>query len=441
MSYTVDKLYAVSSRRVDIYNPEDYTPEEFQKFATLFICLYVSVKDEENNFVNLAYNRLAVDNSQICRSSTWAEFAETLTDAIILGYTTEIPGYTAGEDFPNRYVATWDVMNTFNTFNVDYGDYRSAIESLYAFRHKLLDLVISLKEGAEAPDFNYCIPIVNGYACRPVYREDKGKLYALNGARLCWQEGVNRTPEVSLLDFTKVGEMAVCNLYKSMKEPKANECSLIFCNRTESLDFACDWKIITPEKYPLTDWTPIVVVGGMLILPDEYTINNFTSISFNLMKLPIHKALGLKAYMEDRPNSSAEIAYESEALKPYLEVSLTKPEDDSLCSDCFVVFVKTSRLMVHRKILDTWSHGLTINNYGKEGILLHESTHTIRAYHQATWVDRKELTVQNLEDVSIVDRLVKESQVTYVDSDCRHLNFENLQQDSNYQIIHLFAGD
>lgn len=434
--YSVTKLYVVKRNNIEVLNTTDLTPVDFQQLNALNTVLYVAIIDSKTKKqTGLNYSRLITDNA-ICSKQTWNEFNADLTDSIVLGYKETIPGYIPGMNTPSNQVISWDAMNSLNTFNLNYADYQSGQEGIYPFRWNLKDMKISLQEGAKTyPDLGKCLPIVNGLICRPVYRKETNFLYALGGAHLFWQTGEHITPEIQLLDFSELGNIEVCNIYAHDIRRDEKDFALYFMNRTDSFSFETEWYL--SSSWSLHEYTPIIVLAGIPIFPDKYqTVSEF-SLKFSMNTQPFHRALAYRKYLQAEPNSQAEIAYSTEDLNTYFQNQLTK-DPASISKECFVLLVKRPRLYVTRVPLDVWRNGITINLYTEEGMLQHDATGTIRVYHKDTLSDRKELTLQNSEEIYMADNLFEESQLAFIKPDCLHQDFKNIQQ-SNCTMLYLMG--
>lgn len=419
------KLYAVYKNSISVFAVSDLTPQEFQAKTDLNTTLYIAA-EFANKVVGLNYSRLITDND-IGTLTNWQAVADALTDEIIIGYTDTIPGYNPGTITPKNQVVSWDVLGTLNTFNCNYASYLSEKEGLFAFRYSLKDLKINLQKQAPAvPNLKNCLPFINGLACRPVYREASKSLYALTGAQLCWQFGKHRTPEVQLADLSALGEFDVRNIYFSKMVSDKRDFALYSTDRTGEFNLDADWYLTS--DYSLREYTPIVVLGGIVILPDQYEVVSENSIRLSIRDLPVHRSLVYAKYLKADPNSQAEVAYTTESLKTYFTNAFTKQED--LSADCFVIMVKCPRVYISRTLLDVWNNGITINLFTEEGLLLHNATGTIRVYEKATYSDRKELTIQNLEELYAIDRGRSDVQVVSVPSDNRNHKLCNIQESS-----------
>ena len=430
--YAITKLYRSDSSSMRSYNTDEITPEELQSGADVNTRIYISVReDNDNTDISVDYSQLITD-TDLGRLETWDQLSARLTDEHVIGYKTDLPGYIAGGDNPRYPARTWDVMNTLQTFAVDYGEYLSDRHGILAYRHNLPDLRISLYEGADPkPDLNRCLPVVNGYVCRPIYRQEKEHLYALDGARLCWQQATHMTPEVQLIDFSLIGDISTHPIYLNAPSPEHDGFVLSFNSRNHGYSLDADW-ILTSKKYDLRKYTPIVVLGGIAILPDKITVFNHNSCRFPVQDVPWDTALVYKKYLIDESSTTAEMHYDSLAVKDYLDSQMTA---DIFSKDTFVVLVHAPRLYVARVPVDVWQNGITMNLTAALGLLLHDRTGTIRNYHLNTYSDRKELVIQNMEELFRADHPVRDGQLAFINPDHVH-PFPNVNI-SNCTMIHL----
>ena len=430
--YSIPRLYVVTKNTIELYTTSDITPAQFKAKSEINTTLYIAVQ-EGNKTVAINFSRLITD-THLGLIEQWSDIAMAFTDELIIGYTDEMPGYTPGTIVPMNQAVTWDVLGTLGTFEVNYTDYLSHIEGLFAFRYNLKDLCVRCTTGlGDRPNLKNSALIVNGIVCRPVYCKTNKTLYGLDGAQLCWQYGKHRTPEVQLLDFSALGDISVQNIYFSKMVEDKRDFALYCANRTGEFDMDADMYLTS--DYSLAEYTPIVVIGGNVIFPDQYTVTSEYSIRISLHDIPVHRTIAYSKYLKGDPCSPAEIAYLTDATKTYLENAFTKKKDE-ISSDCFVIMVKCPRIYISRVALDVWRNGITINLFTEEGLLLHRATGTIRAYERATYSDRKELTIQNMEELYVADHLRGDTQLVSVPSDSRRKTLRNIQQ-SNCEMLYL----
>lgn len=432
--YMVTKLYRVERTSIVFYDPEEMTPVEFQKNVDVGNTLYLSIKSELGTTYALNYGRLITD-TDLGRISTWDRFIARLTDELVAGYSESMPGYIPGTESARHPIQIWDAMNTLNTFEMDYGEYISDRHGIMSYMYNLPDLRIGLyEEATKYPHLQNCLPIVNGYACRPVFRADSNCLYALDGSRLCWQIGEHKTPEVQLVDFSEIGDISIHPIYLTAPRPDHDGFLLKFLSRTRQWSMDCDW-ILTSNKFDLNNYTPIVVLAGNVILPDKISCFNTFSCRFKVNDIPWDISLAYKKYLIDETSTSVHMFYNSVPVEDYLKEQF---DNKIISKDTFVILVKTPNIFVNRLPLDVWQNGVTINLHTTEGLLLHNRTNTLRVYHCDTYSDHKELILQNMEEVYTADNHFRKSQLAFVHPDCQHINFDNLHM-SNCTMIHLMG--
>lgn len=418
--YTVTHLYITTPHEVKAFTKDAYTPAQFQKFQEVGTTLYISVYDDVND-TNIGINYSVLSTEAFYKGingDTWEEVSNAITDGMVLGYSEEIPGFLPGQTYPDKPLVTWDVMNVTNTFNIAYSDHLSDTKNIYMNRWKMFDLEISLQENSQySVNMDKCIPIINGFVCRPVYHENR--LHALDGARLCWQLGIpNFTPEIQLMDFSHIGSISIKDISLIEKDDTFH---LQFTNRTNSFDSSSDW--ILKSKYSLYDYTPIIVLCGIAIFPDRIKILNEFSCKFSITDVPLYTALGAKQFLFSDANSAAMVAYNSKQLSSYLQETLSK---EDISADCFVILVNTKKLYISRTPLDVWRNGIKINSYESSGLLRKDSMHTLHSFHETKYATYSELVIQNMLPIYIADDKVNDGQLTFVKPTCKHHDFKNL---------------
>ena len=213
--------------------------------------------------------------------------------------------------------------------------------------------------------WNRCVPIVNGFVCRPVYVDND--LYGLDGAHLCWHTGNHFTPEVQLLDFTHVGDVEIGNIHveKHMDEK---------CVYARLVDSSHTWTFTTSKS--LYEYTPIIVLSGMMIFSDQYSIKSEHTISVNLNRLPLQKAMALRKYYTDDACTSSGVGFTTDDFQTFLNEEFNK----EISGSCFVIFVKTNKLLITREKLVSWRYGVSLDSYVNNGLLLIDATNTVRNY-------------------------------------------------------------
>ena len=411
--YVVTDLQKVERNRIVRYSPESLEPRAFQELNALNTALYVTVT-QDGVSTALHYSRLITDRT-LGQATTWEAFAAQITDAILMGYGIDLPGYKAGGSYPDKQIVMWDVMSTLYTFTLGYSDYLSGVTNLYPFRWKLPDLAIDLWEGVETyPKLSHSIPVVNGIMCRPYYDEQINRLYAVDGAKLCWQINSRFTPEVQLLDFSELGEVSAHGIYLHPK--RATDFQLSFTDRITHLNPYSEWKL-TCNAYSFKEYTPIVVLAGMPIWPDEYTLASEHIIQFELSHFPWNKALARRQFLTAEANSQAAVHYQTLSLENYVAKHM---DTTAFARESFVILVHTPNLYVIREYLDSWANRILVNHYHQNGLLVHKPTGNILNYHTSRYTDRTELCLQNEIELRAIDADFTGSQVAYEAPICYH---------------------
>ena len=416
--YSTHLIYIENKSRIDIYTTEEITPAQMQELANLNTRIYTAVQDDLLVTYILDYSRMIVDYEEVAIATSWDSFNAVLTDALVLGYSTRLPAYQPNTRIPTNPVKVWDALATFNTFNLDYGDYLTGKYNLFVYRWLLHDLRISIQEGCtgDMPNLGRCLPVVNGFVCRPAYDTANNALYALDGAKLCWHNYKYSTPEVQLLDFTSVADIETVSIHN--EDNYVNGDALFSPSPDDTR-----WSFIL-TGYDLSKYTAILVLGGIMILPDEYGLLSNEQIYVDIDKFPFNKALPLRRMLEEESVSSAEIAYK---VKPYHE-QLKDEFNTELSTNSFILLVKTNRLYINRsKTLDSWKNYNTVNDFDRNNaILINSATGTIRNFHLDRLADRNELIIQNHENIYINCDSRNKTQVSFIEPDCRHHNFQDI---------------
>lgn len=421
----INKLYQVTQKNISLYEPSEKTPSDFQTLVDINTSLYISLIFD-NKSIGLNYSRLISDyNFNDC--TTWEAVADKLTEELIEGYSEDIPGYESGTDIPTRTIVTYDAMNVTNTFDIGYGNYTNGLKNLPHYKWNLPDICVSLQSNPEyVVDLTKCIPVVNGFVCKPYWNEQTSTLFGINGAQLCWQSGTHLTPEIQLLDLSQL-----CDEFELASI--GEEFDLQFCNTKFKYDLGVDW--ILTSKYSLKEYTPILVLAGMVVFPDQLKYRNEFSFSFKPNRIPLDAILAYKTYLRNQANSKAEIAYNGEVVKDYLQGQV---ESNDFRNDCFVILLKNPKVRVTRIPLDTWNNSIVVNLYSQEGLLVSDRTQLIRAYHCDSYEDHKELMLQNMEPLFITDDTSSTATTAFIRPDCAHHDFKDIRK-SNCTMLYLVS--
>lgn len=412
--YNVTYVYIESSSNISAYSISDITISELKTQASINTRIYLSVESDNGDKCAIDFCRLVRDHS-INVADDWDTFDTMLTDALVLGYTISLPAFEPGSVTPTNPVRIWDALSTLNTFNLDYSDYITGKYNIFSYRWMLKDLRMTIQSDAQTyPNLNRCLPIVNGFACRPVL--DSNILYALDGAHLCWHEYKHITPEVQLLDFTEIGDISVVSI-KDSSHASYND--VLVSWQGDSLCWSFSF-----SNYNLKEWTPIIVLCGLMILPDQYKVVSNNKLTVDINKLPLNKALALKQVLKEDPINNTNVVYKSTGCIEYIKEQFA----EEVSADCFVVFIKTSRLYINRVGCDVWRSGISINLYIREGLLLSDTTNTVRNYHKEVLSNRKELTIQNTEVICLGDDSFEASQISFIEPDCKHHKFQDINK-------------
>lgn len=419
--YTVTKLYRFYRNTVKIYSPDEISPPDFQHLSEVGVQLSVSLYHTVYKTSHtLDYSRL-VSEQPIASATTWAIFSNMLTDEYVIGYSHTLSGFITGTDAPANPVLVWDALNTLNTFNIGYGDHLSGKHDLPYLAKRSPDLYISLQSHLpprdDVPKLPFCLPVVNGCVCRPIYRESSKQLWALSGVSYCNQIDAHIIPEIILLDFQHVGTISTHSIRTSTSSPE--EFTLTFTK--QPWDLNTSW-FLSSSTYSLFEYTPILCIAGILYLPDQLNIVSQHTLEFNINTQPLDNSLIYQAYLQDITDSSAKVSFTSSAISKHLQRAV----EQEYSPDTFVILVHTPTLYVCRTPLDVWENSIIVDLRSTESILVRDRTATIHAYHSDDNVDLRTLTLQNMNEIYTTDQPYADEQHAIIRPDCRHHDFNNL---------------
>ena len=437
--YVPTQVYIKKNRSIETFSVSHITPAEvYKQMDTEDVTVYLAVRNTvkvTDNVFGINFSELITDTN-IGHHSTWSSIAAALTQAYVLGYSTRIPGYVTGSDKPKQSLITWNMMSTFNTFDLAYSDHLSNRANIPAIKWSLNDLRIRIMEGAGVhPNLANCLPIVNGIACKPLFNERLNNLYALGGARYLRNEYL---PELQLLDFNPLGKLSVERIARTdlaTAKIADNTTTVIHRGGNDPLVFHRPWVCWTNKD--LREYTPIVVLAGSIVWPDEIFFDNEHQFRFRLFDRNLNRIRVWGEFCQSISDTDAAISYRASQIIPYFDKEFAKPADDG-SSECFVVYIKSNKIVVHREPLRTWRGGLLMDHYAPEGVLIRDITHSVHTYYSNTMTDRKLLRVQLNENLYFDSRDDNAEEILLSEYNCQHADLLRLC-DSSYTMVYLLS--
>lgn len=439
MSLFISSLLTLSpSGNIQHYSTDEITPAEFQNLINnqnnnLISYLLLSIHDantDERYYID--YGRLVTDYAEPANADTWSEVINLLetNDEYKMGHRWN--HMSARDVIPYSDVTIWDCIHTLNTFSINYGDSETGNYGEYLNRFHMKDLRISIVSEAETiPDLTKSIPVVNGFICKPVCvtgdaaHSTGNVIFAKYGAQLCWQNGIHRTPEVQLLDFSDLGDIEI----RPFNFDQSAEDKIIFSGKTG--EFTTNKRWLFKTTLDLNEYTPIVIFCGIPVFPDRIVRETNHVFSLDIFKIPLNYALPYRKYLTNDP-VGAGVVYNSEELASWYK-------NGTIADLSFIIYVKCGRIYTVREHMDVWGNYITVNNYTPDGILISNVTDTIATYHKNVYDDRLELTLQNQEYLYITDNIFTKNHMLFLPTDCKHHKSKNLRE-SSCSMIYLLRG-
>jgi len=158
--------------------------------------------------------------------------------------------------------------------------------------------------------------VVNGFVCKPVCvtgdaaHSTGNVIFAKYGAQLCWQNGIHRTPEVQLLDFSDLGDIEI----RPFNFDQSAEDRIIFSGKTG--EFTTNKRWLFKTTLDLNEYTPIVIFCGIPVFPDRIVRETNHVFSLDIFKIPLNYALPYRKYLTNDP-VGAGVVYNSEELSSW----------------------------------------------------------------------------------------------------------------------------
>lgn len=403
----IQNLYRISHRESYSYNPALMSVSDFVKDIDFQTRLYIFAVDVVlKKEYPLNFSKLITQYR--LKGITWEGIAEELTDEMLIGCSVDyIPGFATGSSIPSGIVTIWDGMNI-PGIEFNYADMNTGLEGIYPIRFRLKDLSIKISNSVGLRH-DTVIPIVNGVCCRPCYFEDRGCLYAINGSRLVKPHTLAPyTPEINLLDFSQIAKFEILGI---TTEKTDTHFQLDVGNSTDSPSLSADWIFISPVS--LYENTPLFVIDGMIIWPDEYSIVSENKIAIPIQKFPLNVFCSLKAYFSEEGISDSGILCKTEPVIEKLFNSLKESPTD-INKSSFVILLKGKDIFLNRTRLQTWESGYTLESRNPDGILIQSNTHRIVSAIRNEFSDRRNLSLAGLGNVFLADRDFENEQIAYV---------------------------
>lgn len=423
--YSVRKIYIEQHRQMQIYEPADLSLKEMIAQVSLNTKMWLGVLNlDTEKYTALDFYKLITELT-VDPDASWEDFDRSLTDKIIIGFESHLPGFIVGTERPSHPVKFWDVMGGYKLFEVGYGNHLSGESNIAAVKWLLEDIKISILPKAENyPDLSQCLPIVNGITCKPYYLN--GVLYGLDGSTYCYHGGKHYTPEVQLLDFSELGGFEISSLVGSVGGDKRKTVTKIQSDKN-TVQFT--------SPYSLYEKVPLLVLGGMLIFPDQLTIHNEFTFSIALDKTMIHKCFAYQKYLQNNYLDNSDVVVTSRAFLSSFIEHLAHGNT----GDCFVAYINSPRLFVVRHKLTAWRHGISIDSVYHEGLLINDTIGSVVNFHLDRYTHKNELTVQYREPIYLIDRDRTSDQKIFLGVDCEHIPVNDLHRGS-YTLV-LLSGD
>lgn len=440
--YIPVRVYIKANRSINHWSIDDITPEEvYRKMDTEDTVVYLSVRDDTKttkNMFDLNFSELLTDTN-IGKRTSWGEIAVGLTQALVLGYSTRLPGYVSGTDKPKRGLTAWNIMNVFKTFTVSYADHLSKRADIPAIKWALTDIRIGFMDGAKVyPTLSNSLPIVNGIACKPFYDKKDNYLYGLGGARYSWN---NFLPEIGLLDFTRLGNIVVSRMIRGTRlQATDNKDTTVISSENEDgslspLVLHRPWECYSP--YNLKEYTPVVILAGSIIWPDEIIIDSEHTFRFKLFDKNLNRTRVWAKFCMNEPATNAEVMYKASPILDYFAEELSKPES-SPSTECFVIYIHASDIVINRKALTAWRSGIALDLYAPTGVLVKDITHTVHTFYANEMVDRQVLTVQPFEELYLDTKSETDEECMISDYYCQHAELMSVA-DSSYEMLYVLS--
>ena len=278
MEASIVSIYKRQNRSIRQLTPDTTTPQSIRESAALNTHYYAVIQTDdytEGTYIDLS---TMMQEQQIGQTLTWEDFYSLLTPALVDSYKLN----TIGTD-ENKQIK---VIHPLTTVGIDlaYCDKKDLSEINLSYkRWDLPDLAISIKPNYknELKDINLknCIVSINGNVCYSTFFEDK--LYVDEGSKNLWNINKNTTPDITMLDVSKIGELEAIPLRR---------CTLTYNGQgTEMYDKLI--KIQLPEGYDFETYTPILCIAGKCMFADELNIPNTNTICIHPNRMNLQQRI------------------------------------------------------------------------------------------------------------------------------------------------------
>ena len=408
MTYTVISLYYYNGKHVTVYQPNEVDIVTFLQWSGLNKHLYIDVQ-AQLDVISLDFSKMMVDHN-LMDCTSWDMLGDTLTDALVDSFKTNLPGFLPGKNHPDpdRMLKVWNAMDAIKLVDLNLGD---SVANDYGNVFKsgaYPDLRCSLQlDAAGYIDLPACLPIVSGCCCYPEYHNDA--LYALDGAKMCYHLNDRHTPEVNLLDLSGFGGYAAHHFdgTKYTFEPNTKDSSL--------------W--VVRSKDPIFyDRTAVLSVGGVLVWPDQYRIVNAYTLHVELNKLPLTSVVAWQAYCRSKPIADSSFVYGHKSLSEYLQEEVAS----KVSTTTFLILLPTLGVYVRRFETDQWNIYWQNQQADETGVILSKASGLICTYVAQELNGFNEIISNQYDPLYQVDAASDVNQTLITNPTCDHHHFTDI---------------
>ncbi len=336
------KLIYISNRGIiDVYTPEQ---------LPLDVCIEKSIQNIHWGYRISIYDQInkkhvGLDTMVLLQerctpgTRTWESFmAQMVPEYWIQMYEVPTYGFIPGTMYPYK-APTQIVVPTVDWVVVDYlnmktPDYRNQ----FHLKYRQPDLCLSFTEAAPSDvSLQNCIPVCNGFTVLPTFVNNE--LYIPNGAKYLWETTDLYRPDIFLIDTTPIGGIHSMVPFKDL--------NIQYGNRTNTRSTSSDWRIVFEDTDHLKKYTVLVVINGIILLPNQVNRIGNNILSVHPGTLPLDVQMVMKYRAEGTPET---VVTNPMTVEEYVMNHMFSDE----CIDAYVINIPNNELYIHK----TYNHHL-----------------------------------------------------------------------------------
>lgn len=354
----LSSLIKVRKGTIESFSISSKTPKDVLEDHDLNTRWYLELLDKSTNKYTTIDLSIIFTETNLCKCSSWEEFASNLNDSIIIPYTVTLP-----DQHSKNLIAT----HILNNLDFDLSYCNMAIpedRNIRQFRWRMPDLAITKIKSTNTTNLKNCICSINGIISLPIFYN--GELFIKNGARYMKTTTDLNHPSVVLMDFSELGDITIVP-FKDCSTKHYSDVSRTIDN--------CDIKFYLPSDIDVTSKTVFPVIAHSLFFPTDVTITSSNSVVISPYKLPIRTSL-FKVYQQEEKylNNTTSIK-----LSTNIDNYINEEMFDSDYYGNFFIIVDNPKIFITKTHASNYASSV-YSSTKHDGILFNQSTQSFFDY-------------------------------------------------------------